>query len=55
MLSDYKAGKQDARCGYYDKWYRYNRPDGGEEYNAGWEKAQKEGQVPDSIIFIPGE
>lgn len=54
LLSDYKCGKRDAAAGYYDKWYRYNRKDNGEEYDAGWQAARKENLVPDDITFIPG-
>lgn len=34
--ADFKAGQRDKKAGYYDKWYRYNRRDDGEAYDAGF-------------------
>lgn len=33
---DYYQGCYDCRKGIYDKWYRYNRHDDGQAYDAGW-------------------
>lgn len=32
---DIEAGYKDRAVGYYDKWYRYSRADGGRAYDAG--------------------
>lgn len=36
---DIKAGANDAKAGYYDKWYRWNRSDDGAAYDEGWKSA----------------
>ena len=49
---DMAAGYRDRKAGYYDKWYRYNRPDDGAAYDAGCVKAVNEGNVPDFFHII---
>lgn len=40
---DFVAGYRDAKNSMLDKWYRYNRKDGGKIYDAGWQAAVKNG------------
>lgn len=35
-MNDFEAGKRDKQSGYYDKWYRYNRKDDGQNYDKGF-------------------
>ena len=34
--SDFMAGLEDCKAGYYDKWYRHNRKDDGSAYDDGF-------------------
>lgn len=34
---DFAAGVRDCKFGIFDKWYRYNRKDGGVWYERGWQ------------------
>ena len=52
MKSDEKKGYRDRLSGYYDKWYRYNRKDDGEEYDRGCVKAVDSGKCPESFTII---
>ena len=49
---DRKAGCSDCKAGYYDKWYRYNRKDGGKAYDEGWQE-QNSRQYTETLVFIP--
>lgn len=40
-IKDYEAGKRDCLAGIFDKWYRYNRPNDGQEYECGWVEQNK--------------
>ena len=48
---DYYQGCDDCRKGIYDKWYRYNRCDEGQAYDAGWmyENIKVQNEI---VIFI---
>ena len=41
VRSDFQRGFDAARCGWYDKWYRYNRGDDGAEYDAGYKAGRR--------------
>ena len=45
-MTDASSGYNDRLAGYYDKWYRYNRPDGGAEYDKGVRLAANSGLCP---------
>ena len=49
---DEKRGYADRLTGYYDKWYRYNRKDGGSAYDRGCVKAVNSGKCPDHFTLI---
>lgn len=34
---DFNSGMSDKKSGYYDKWYRWNRLDDGQAYDAGFQ------------------
>jgi hypothetical protein len=51
-VKDYKQGKKDRMCGYYDKWYRYNRKDDGAAYDDGVKAAIDSGKAKDDVIII---
>ena len=38
-VKDFKSGERDAKAGFYDKWYRYNRTDDGAAYDAAFAQA----------------
>ena len=42
---DRKRGYEDRKAHYYDKWYRYNRPDDGKAYDEGCVKCVNEKQT----------
>ena len=42
---DRKRGYEDRKAHYYDKWYRYNRPDDGKAYDEGCVKCVNERQT----------
>lgn len=48
---DESYGYRDRKAGYYDKWYRYNRRDGGEAYDRGQKRAVRDG-APERVVFI---
>lgn len=43
-------GFKDAKGGYYDKWYRYNRKDDGRRYDEGVKEAIRQGAVIEHYI-----
>lgn len=49
---DIKYGYKDRMTGVYDKWYRYNRKDGGRNYDLGQKLAAKEKNAPENVYFI---
>lgn len=49
---DIKYGYKDRMAGVYDKWYRYNRKDGGRLYDLGQRLAAKEKNAPENVHFI---
>lgn len=49
---DIKYGYRDRMAGVYDKWYRYNRKDGGRNYDLGQRLAAKEKNAPENVQFI---
>jgi hypothetical protein len=49
---DIKYGYKDRMAGVYDKWYRYNRKDGGRSYDLGQKLAAKEKNAPEDVHFI---
>lgn len=51
-LTDKQQGEKDRMAGYYDKWYRYNRPDEGAAYDRGCETAMESGACSDYPIMI---
>ena len=51
-VNDFLAGKKQRLVGYYDKWYRYNRKDGGAAYDAGVQAAIDSGLATDHCIII---
>jgi len=50
--SDFQKGRQDRLAGFYDKWYRYNRPDDGAEYDRGCSDAVNTGRCPEHFTLI---
>ncbi len=54
LNKDYNAGFRDRCVGIYDKWYRYNRLDGGAAYDRGQKAAVDEysDKLPDSFTVI---
>ena len=50
---DERHGAKDAKAGYYDKWYRYNRNDEGEAYDKGFNAAENYGQGCQIIESLP--
>lgn len=44
--TDAERGYKDRLAGYYDKWYRYNRPDNGAEYDKGVVRAINTDRCP---------
>ena len=52
QATDFQRGKKDRLAGYYDKWYRYNRPDDGAEYDRGCAAAVNSGKCPDHFVLI---
>lgn len=51
---DFINGYWDRLNGFYDKWYRYNRADGGAEYDRGCMKAIETQKCPDHFALIEG-
>ena len=49
---DWCAGFRDATAGYYDKWYRHNRNDGGKAYDAGYGYARRIGRAKQEQYVI---
>jgi len=49
---DEKRGYSDRKAGFYDKWFRYNRPDDGASYDIGCKKAVETGKCPDYFTLI---
>jgi hypothetical protein len=45
ITTDYEKGFADRACGFYDKWYRYNRHDDGAEYDRGCVACVNSGSV----------
>lgn len=50
IKTDFEKGYEEAKAGYYDKWYRYNRKDQGYEYDRGVNKAKEEGYIIETMI-----
>ena len=50
--TDETRGYKDRMAGFYDKWYRYNRPDDGAAYDRGCAKAVDTGKCPDYFTII---
>lgn len=44
--------RRDVAAGVYDKWYRYNHKDGGEEYNRLWMDEYRKNPPELKIMFI---
>lgn len=51
IQKDIEQGMQDCKVGIYDKWYRYNRQDDGQAYDAGWTLQNKTTQN-EEVKFI---
>ena len=51
-MNDKSAGFRDRMAGYYDKYYRYNRKDGGTSYDAGCAEAVKTEGCPGHCVII---
>lgn len=49
---DEAQGYRDRIAGYYDKWYRYNRPDDGAAYDAGCVRAVDSRKCGEFFILI---
>ena len=49
-MNHYRAGFNDAKAGYYDKWYRYNSKDNGFSYDCGFKASKNDGAVISTII-----
>lgn len=49
---DEEYGYRDRKAGAYDKWYRVNRRDGGQAYDAGQARAAAEEGCPEVTNFI---
>jgi hypothetical protein len=47
--NDFNAGRADKKAGYYDKWYRWNRKDDGQAYDAGFNSVEC---VKDEVAII---
>ena len=54
LQKDFDAGFRDRCVGIYDKWYRYNRLDGGAAYDKGQKAAVDEysEKLPDKFTVI---
>lgn len=58
--TDAERGYKDRLAGYYDKWYRYNRPDGGALYDEGYRQGIQAAErevvtiIPDLNACRPG-
>ena len=52
QTTDEQRGYKDRLAGYYDKWYRYNRPDDGAEYDKGCVKAVESGKCKEGFTLI---
>lgn len=50
---DIKIGYRDRLVGYYDKWYRYNRKDGGKAYDKGVQIALTKKTCKPDMRIIP--
>ena len=53
FYDDAYFGFNDAKSGYYDKWYRYNRKDEGKRYDDGVQEAIKQGAIVGHFIEEP--
>lgn len=51
-MTDEERGYRDRLAGYYDKWFRYNRTDGGAAYDKGCVRAVDSGKCPDHFTLI---
>ena len=51
-INDEQRGYKDRLAGFYDKWYRYNRPDDGAAYDKGCLRAVDSGKCPDHFTLI---
>lgn len=49
---DEEYGYKDRINGYYDKWYRYNRVDGGAAYDKGVQRAVTSGKCKGDMTII---
>ncbi len=58
--TDRQWGIADAKVGVYDKWYTYNRPDGGALYDEGYRQGIQAAErevvtiIPDLNACRPG-
>ena len=52
MKTDFNNGLQDGKIGVYDKWYRYNRNDNGEDYDNGIKAAINSGAIIHTFIEV---
>jgi hypothetical protein len=53
QMTDFERGRKEAKAGYYDKWYRYNRKDDGAEYDRGHAVGMTESKREGGCIIIP--